>query len=342
MWCMFTDVFLKPPLTAKIILKIFGSPDLTVFPQDLLSARDSVYTRENSFEILGTPLKTCLICTGGPPWKFVWNFGSRNYLKSDLLRLWYLEMHLNTSWDAFKYIVSTHTNIQKKNIVRCVFKNISWHVFKYIFTHLDKSQHARLFVSTHKYFSTHTYVYARKNFNTHMNSSKCIRYTPGCASIHLNSHQHLYICTLLVYTFVTQQDLLMCLCVCVCVCVCVSVCLCVCVCGHAEVSQELVPPPHTRACSRHIMYIYTCVCVCVCVCVRVCVGTHTQDLLVDKATYPKLLGMEASKKRADDLITEAKAQLEPWGEKVHTYIHTHINTCMHTYMNQQTNEKNIF
>jgi len=43
--------------------------------------------------------------------------------------------------------------------------------------------------------------------------------------------------------------------------------------------------------------------------------TAGKDLLVDKATYPKLLGMEASKKRADDLITEAKAQLEPWGEK---------------------------
>lgn len=43
--------------------------------------------------------------------------------------------------------------------------------------------------------------------------------------------------------------------------------------------------------------------------------TAGKDLLVDKATYPKLLGMEASKKRADDLITEAKAQLEPWGDK---------------------------
>lgn len=44
--------------------------------------------------------------------------------------------------------------------------------------------------------------------------------------------------------------------------------------------------------------------------------TAGKDLLVDKATYPKLLGLEESKKRADDLIAEAKQQLEPWGDKV--------------------------
>ena len=54
------------PLTEEIILKIFGSPDLTVFLLDRLSARDSVYSRENLLENLGTPLKMCLICTGTP------------------------------------------------------------------------------------------------------------------------------------------------------------------------------------------------------------------------------------------------------------------------------------
>jgi len=48
----------------EIVLKIFGSPDLTVFLLDLLSAGDSVYSRENLLENLGTPVKTCLICTG--------------------------------------------------------------------------------------------------------------------------------------------------------------------------------------------------------------------------------------------------------------------------------------
>ncbi|KAJ1482113.1 Polyprenyl synthetase, partial [Baffinella frigidus] len=43
--------------------------------------------------------------------------------------------------------------------------------------------------------------------------------------------------------------------------------------------------------------------------------TAGKDLLVDKATYPKLLGLEESQKRAENLIIEAKLQLEPWGEK---------------------------
>ena len=54
-------------------LKIFGSPDLTVFLSDLnikkknlLSDGDSIYTRGNVYELLGIPLKTCLICTGTP------------------------------------------------------------------------------------------------------------------------------------------------------------------------------------------------------------------------------------------------------------------------------------
>jgi len=40
---------------------------------DLLSAGDSVYSRENLLEILGTPVITCLICTGTPV-KTCWNF----------------------------------------------------------------------------------------------------------------------------------------------------------------------------------------------------------------------------------------------------------------------------
>jgi len=46
--------------------KIFGFRDLTIFPKDFLSDGDSVYTRENLHENLGTPVKTCWICTGTP------------------------------------------------------------------------------------------------------------------------------------------------------------------------------------------------------------------------------------------------------------------------------------
>jgi hypothetical protein len=54
------------PLTEEVILRIFGSPDLTLFLPvlELLSAGDSIYSRENLLENLGTHVKTCLICTG--------------------------------------------------------------------------------------------------------------------------------------------------------------------------------------------------------------------------------------------------------------------------------------
>tara|TARA_Y100001968_G_scaffold331320_1_gene385642 strand:+ start:6757 stop:7659 length:903 start_codon:yes stop_codon:yes gene_type:complete len=40
--------------------------------------------------------------------------------------------------------------------------------------------------------------------------------------------------------------------------------------------------------------------------------TAGKDLLADKTTYPKLLGLDASRKRADDLISKAKSALDPW------------------------------
>ena len=43
--------------------------------------------------------------------------------------------------------------------------------------------------------------------------------------------------------------------------------------------------------------------------------TAGKDLLADKTTYPKLLGMEESKKRAFDLVDNAKKAIEPWGLK---------------------------
>ncbi|NEO84292.1 MAG: polyprenyl synthetase family protein [Spirulina sp. SIO3F2] len=43
--------------------------------------------------------------------------------------------------------------------------------------------------------------------------------------------------------------------------------------------------------------------------------TAGKDVAAQKATYPSLLGLDASKQRADALIAEAIAQLEPWGEQ---------------------------
>jgi len=61
------------PLTEEISLKICGFRHRTIFSLDLSSDGDSVYTREKLYENLGTPVKTCLICTGTPVktcWKF--------------------------------------------------------------------------------------------------------------------------------------------------------------------------------------------------------------------------------------------------------------------------------
>ena len=42
--------------------------------------------------------------------------------------------------------------------------------------------------------------------------------------------------------------------------------------------------------------------------------TAGKDLLADKTTYPKLLGMEESKNRALKLVENAKQAIRPWGK----------------------------
>jgi geranylgeranyl diphosphate synthase type II len=43
--------------------------------------------------------------------------------------------------------------------------------------------------------------------------------------------------------------------------------------------------------------------------------TAGKDLKADKTTYPKLLGLEESRLRADALVAEAKAALAPWSSQ---------------------------
>ncbi len=43
--------------------------------------------------------------------------------------------------------------------------------------------------------------------------------------------------------------------------------------------------------------------------------TAGKDLIADKTTYPKLLGLEESRRRANLLVAEAKTALEPWKSK---------------------------
>ncbi len=43
--------------------------------------------------------------------------------------------------------------------------------------------------------------------------------------------------------------------------------------------------------------------------------TAGKDLIADKTTYPKLLGLDESRRRADNLVAQAKNALEPWPQK---------------------------
>jgi geranylgeranyl diphosphate synthase type II len=43
--------------------------------------------------------------------------------------------------------------------------------------------------------------------------------------------------------------------------------------------------------------------------------TAGKDLTADKTTYPKLLGLEESRQRAEALVAEAKAALAPWSDQ---------------------------
>ena len=43
--------------------------------------------------------------------------------------------------------------------------------------------------------------------------------------------------------------------------------------------------------------------------------TAGKDLIADKSTYPKLLGLDESRNKAKDLIGKAKDAIQPWNEK---------------------------
>jgi geranylgeranyl diphosphate synthase type II len=48
--------------------------------------------------------------------------------------------------------------------------------------------------------------------------------------------------------------------------------------------------------------------------------TAGKDLTADKTTYPKLLGLEESRRRADALVDEAKTALAPWSERAQPLV----------------------
>jgi len=66
-----------------------------------------IYSRERLFQILGNPVKTWLKVMG-TQWKLDWNFGFRDYLKSDILRPWYM------------YIYVCALNSHKEHLCECM------------------------------------------------------------------------------------------------------------------------------------------------------------------------------------------------------------------------------
>jgi len=89
-------------LNLQIGLKICESPDYTGFPHN---QGTQVCSRENFFEILGTPVKICS-SYGASHGNLRGNFGSRICLKFDLFRLWF-------TWDTHTHTHRyTHTHTQ--------------------------------------------------------------------------------------------------------------------------------------------------------------------------------------------------------------------------------------
>jgi len=84
---------LQVPLTEEIRLKIFGSPDCPNFPSTLLSDRDFCLLPWKSFWNLGDSRQNLFESYGELRW-LVWNFGSRKYFQSDLLRPWWLVIYI--------------------------------------------------------------------------------------------------------------------------------------------------------------------------------------------------------------------------------------------------------
>ena len=107
-----------------------------------------VYFREKHFQILGTPVKTCLKVTGTPV-KTCRNFGSRNDFKLDLLRLWLQPLILpcNTLQHT-----ATHCNTLQHTATLCnTLQHTATHCNTLIFLVLFLEENKTLPLSCHLY-----------------------------------------------------------------------------------------------------------------------------------------------------------------------------------------------
>ena len=107
------------PLTEEIKLKIFGSRDLTTFSLDLLSDRDSVHSRENLYENVGTPLKTCSVCI---------------YMYIYMYTYIYIFIYTATHMQTLQH-TSKHCNLDPNTATHCNAHMVETHTHKVAATH---------------------------------------------------------------------------------------------------------------------------------------------------------------------------------------------------------------
>jgi len=78
-------------------------------------------SRENLLKSWGLPWKL-VSSFRGLPWKLVWNFGSRNYFKSDLLRAWY-------AWDDSYMRLAHMTHMWETTHVHLYVWDDAWYAW---------------------------------------------------------------------------------------------------------------------------------------------------------------------------------------------------------------------
>jgi len=167
------------PLTEEIRLKIFGSPYF----------RSSHAHETLLFEILVTPVKACWKVTG-THWKLIWNFGGRNYFKSDLLRPW--------THNVCTFMCVCCINEKRMFLVQDVRahkKKFPFHMHMYVYA-LTSSFHmfsyTNMYICAGKRYNLFSYIYECAFRQSHVNLfPKCMALSRGYGVLLLNKHMAL-------------------------------------------------------------------------------------------------------------------------------------------------------
>ena len=223
------------PKWGPIRLKIFGSPDLSVFLINLLSDRDSVYSRENVLEILRIPVKTCLICTGTNV-KTCWKLW-QSYLFEVQSPPSAVTLGATCMKEISRFLIEMGPSRKSRNLPNSHRNGLwLWEPFFDGSISMRNREISRFPIAALAPTDTETHI---DNVpTTQEQTSVCAVCTCVCVCVcvtHTHTHtrtrpySHRYVCVCVCVC--VSMHVCVCLCVCLCVCVwCVCVCLCVCVC----------------------------------------------------------------------------------------------------------------